>query len=274
MMLRFNNKVALVSGGADGMGAACVRQLAAEGATVFVLDVKVNAARSLADELSATGAKVVAREADVLDEPQLREAIRAAIGEAGGVDVLINIAGGSAAGLVADMDLAIWDRLYRLNLRSTLAACQEVLPTMRRRQAGSIVTMASISGLRGDPGWAAYNAAKAAIISLTQSLAWEEGLHGIRVNAICPGPVASERMLATLPPEAVALYDDACAIGRMGRAEELAEAILFLASDQASFVTGAALVADGGLTARTGQPTEFDEWRRAELARRRETERH
>ncbi len=268
-MARFHDKVAIVSGGADGMGAACVRQLAAEGASVFALDVKVDMARELAAELSAAGASVTALEADVLEETAFRAALQTAITTAGRVDVLINVAGGSAAGLVADIDLSVWDRLYQLNVRSTLVACQEVLPAMRRQRCGSIVTMASISGLRGDPGWAAYNSAKASIISLTQSLAWEEGLNGIRVNAICPGPVASERMLATLPPEAFAQYDEACAIGRMGRAGELAEAILFLASDQASFVTGAALVADGGLTARTGQPTDFDAVRRAELARRR-----
>ncbi|MBL8585017.1 MAG: SDR family oxidoreductase [Rhizobiaceae bacterium] len=267
-MARFEDKVAIVSGGADGMGAACVRQLAAEGATVFALDVKAQTAHELAAELSAQGGCVTALEADVLDEEQFRSALQSAIAVAGRVDVLINIAGGSAAGMVADVDLAVWDRLYRLNVRSTLVACQEVLPAMRRQQKGSIVTMASISGLRGDPGWAAYNSAKASIISLTQSLAWEEGLNGIRVNAICPGPVASQRMLATLPPEAFAKYDQACAIGRMGRAEELAEAILFLASDQASFITGASLVADGGLTARTSQPTEFDDVRAEIFARR------
>ena len=268
-MARFKGKVAIVSGGADGMGGACVRQLAAEGASVFALDVKIDLARALAAELSASGASVTALEADVLDEDRFRTALRTAMQTAGRVDTLINIAGGSAAGMIADIDLGVWDRLYRLNVRSTLVACQEVVPMMRRQQRGSIVTMASISGLRGDPGWGAYNSAKAAIISLTQSLAWEEGLNGIRVNAICPGPVASQRMLATLPPEAFAQYDEACALGRMGRAEELAEAILFLASDQASFVTGTSLVADGGLTARTSQPTDFDEVRRAELARRR-----
>ncbi|MBX3567058.1 MAG: SDR family oxidoreductase [Rhizobiaceae bacterium] len=268
-MTRFQDKIAIVSGGADGMGAACVRRLAAEGATVYALDVKFDTACELADELSAAGARVTALQADVLDEAQFRSALRAAVRAESRVDVLINVAGGSAAGMIADIDLGVWDRLYELNVRSTLIACQEAIPAMRLRGSGSIVNMASISGLRGDPGWAAYNSAKAAIISLTQSLAWEEGLNGIRVNAICPGPVASQRMLATLPPEAFAKYDEACALGRMGRAEELAEAILFLASDQASFVTGASLVADGGLTASTAQPTDFGEVRRAELARRR-----
>jgi NAD(P)-dependent dehydrogenase (short-subunit alcohol dehydrogenase family) len=139
---------------------------------------------------------------------------------------------------------------------------------MRKQGAGSIVNMASISGLRGDAGWAAYNAAKAGIISLTQSLAWEEGHRGIRVNAICPGPIGSERMLATISAEELAAYNRACALGRIGKAGEVAEAILFLASDQASFITGASLVADGGLTARTGQPLAFDEVHDAAVAAR------
>jgi meso-butanediol dehydrogenase/(S,S)-butanediol dehydrogenase/diacetyl reductase len=260
---RFQDKVAIVSGGADGMGAACVTQLAAEGAQVFALDVKEEMAKALAARLSASGAKVEALRADVLNEAELNAALASVVETAKRVDVLINIAGGSAPGIIADIDLDVWDRLYRLNVRSTLIACRAVLPSMRNRGKGSIVNMASISGLRGDPGWAAYNSAKAGIISLTQSLAWEEGQYGIRVNAICPGPVGSERMLATISAEELEEYNQACALGRIGMAHELAEAILFLASDQASFVTGAALVADGGLTARTGQPTRFDRIRRA-----------
>jgi NAD(P)-dependent dehydrogenase (short-subunit alcohol dehydrogenase family) len=259
---RFKGKVAIVSGGADGMGAASVERLAAEGARVFALDVKEDIAKGLAARLSSGGAQVEAMRADVMDEEELTGAIAAAIDKAGKVDVLINIAGGSAPGLIGDMDLAIWDRLYRLNIRSTLVACRAVLPAMRAQCHGSIVNMASISGLRGDPGWAAYNSVKAGIISLTQALAWEEGQYGIRVNAICPGPTMSKRMIGQLTKELIEKYNRACAIGRMGSPEELAAAILFLASEDASFVTGASLVADGGLTARTGQPTAFDETRR------------
>jgi len=262
---RFDNKIAIVSGGADGMGAACVEQLAAEGAQVFALDVKHDMAKALAARLSAAGGKVEALRADVMNEAEFEAALATAIGAAQRIDVLINIAGGSAAGLIAEIDLGVWDRLYRLNIRSTLTACRAVLPTMRKQGKGSIVNMASISGLRGDPGWAAYNSAKAGIISLTQSLAWEEGHYGIRVNAICPGPIASERMLATISAEELQEYNMACALGRIGTASELAEAILFLASDQASFVTGASLVADGGLTASTAQPTSFGAVRRAIL---------
>lgn len=254
---RFAGKVAIVSGGADGMGAATVRQLAHEGAKVFALDVQYDVAAALAAELSADGADVTAIAADVLDEAGFQRALAQALQTAGRVDTLINIAGGSAAGLIADIDLDVWDRLYRLNVRSTLIACRAVIPFMRSQKGGSIVNMASISGLRGDPEWAAYNAAKSSVISLTQSLAWEEGRYGIRVNAICPGPIASKRMLDSITDEELADYNNACALGRIGQAEELAEAILFLASDQASFITGTSLVADGGLTATTAQPTDF-----------------
>jgi meso-butanediol dehydrogenase/(S,S)-butanediol dehydrogenase/diacetyl reductase len=258
-MSRFAGQVAIVSGGADGMGAACVERLAGEGAQVFAIDIDGAKAGRLAARLSAAGQTVVALEADAMQESELTRAIAAAESRAGRIDVLINVAGGSAAGLIAELDTAVWDRLYALNVRSTVIACRSALPAMRRQRRGSIVNMASISGLRGDPGWAAYNSAKAAIINLTQCLAWEEGRNGIRANAVCPGPIASPRMLGTLSDRTgVTAYDQACAIGRIGRPEEAAAAILFLASEEASFVTGAALVVDGGLTARTGQPTAFD----------------
>lgn len=252
---RFDDRVAIVSGGADGMGAACVRQLAAEGAAVCIIDVKADMAQALAAEVRADGADVRAFAGDVLDEDGFTAALEGAIAAHGRVDTLICVAGGSASGLVSELDLEVYDRLYRLNFRSTLIACRAVIPAMRRDGGGSIVTMSSISGLRGDPDWSAYNAMKAAIINLTQCLAWEEGQYGIRVNAICPGPVASERMLATITDEHVAEYANAIALGRLGEAAELADAILFLASDQASFVTGAFLVADGGMTCSTAQPT-------------------
>lgn len=263
---RFMGKIVIVSGGADGMGSACVRQLAQEQARVFVLDVNAGMGTTLAEELNRDGGSVTALRADVMDEDALRSSVEKILSETDGrVDALINIAGGSATGLIAEIDLATWDRLYRLNVRSTLVACRSVIPAMRSQRGGAIVTMASISGLRGDPEWAAYNAAKASVISLTQSLAWEEGRYGIRVNAICPGPVASQRMLATLSREELEEYNNSTALGRIGRAEELAEAILFLASNQASFITGASLVADGGLTATTAQPTAFGRKIRAGL---------
>jgi len=254
---RFRDKVAVVSGGAGGMGAACAKRLAAEGAHVFILDVDRAKAEILARELSMAGHNAEGLRADVADEAELGGALARATATAGRIDVLLNIAGGGAASLIADIETAAWDRIFALNIRSAFIACRAVLPAMRRQGGGSIVNMASISGLRGDPGWAAYNAAKAAVINLTQSLAWEEGRHGVRANAVCPGPIASPRMLATLTEGALAAYRRASALGRIGQPEEAAAAILFLASDDAAFITGTTLVVDGGLTAHTGQPTDF-----------------
>ena len=250
---RFSGRRALVTGGAGGMGGAVSRRLAREGAEVVVVDVDAEAGRRLVAELTEEGARVSFVAVDVSDI----EALSAVVVGAGPLDVLVNVAGGSAPGLVADLEPAAWERLFRLNVTSTVAAARAAIPAMRGR-GGAIVTMASISGLAGDPGWGAYNAAKAAIINLTQTLAWEEGRHGIRVNAIAPGPIASPRMIATIDEAEQRAYRRHSALARLGRPEEAAAAILFLASDDASFVTGATLVVDGGLTARTGQPTAFD----------------
>jgi meso-butanediol dehydrogenase/(S,S)-butanediol dehydrogenase/diacetyl reductase len=255
---RFAGRVAIVTGGAAGMGAATVRRLASEGARVFALDRDGPKAAALAETLRAEGLAVEADTADVMDPEAVTAAFGRAIAAAGRLDILVQVAGGSVGGSVERLPLSEWDRIYALNLRSTVHGCRLAAPAMRRSGGGAIVTMASISGLRGDAGWSAYNAAKAAIISFTQSFAWEVGRDRIRVNAICPGPIASPRMIASLTDgdAFVAAYRGAIALGRLGEPEEAAAAIAFLASDDAAFVTGHALVVDGGLTARTGQPVD------------------
>ena len=256
MMNRFDKKIAFVTGGGDGMGAASVRRLAAEGATVYAFDIDGDKANKVAAELRGQGNPVYGLQGDVREAEQVEAAFAIVEAEHNRLDVLVNVAGGSMGGYVCDLKQSDWEGLYRLNVLGTVAACRSAIALMRKGgNGGSIVIMSSISGVRGDPAWAAYNTQKAALINLAECLAWEVGADGILVNAICPGPIASERMVATLPDDSFTkAYCDAIALGRMGRPEEVAAAIAFLASDDASFITGAHLLADGGLTARTGQP--------------------
>ena len=254
-MKRFEGRVALVTGGGGGMGEATVTRLADEGAIVYALDVDAPSVDKLAAEHRNQGHDVRAIHADVTSGDDLDAAFLTLANEQGRLDVLVDIAGGSMAGLVSELADEEWERYYRLNVLSTVMASRRAIGMMKAQGGGSIVVMSSISGVRGDPGWAVYNTTKAALINFTECLAWEVGGDGIRVNAICPGPIKSKRMIDSLPDDKfIKLYNDSTALGRMGEPEEVAAAIAFLASDDAAFITGAHLVADGGLTARTGQP--------------------
>lgn len=255
-MERFANQVAMVTGGANGIGAACARRLAAEGARVFIADADAEALQRIVAELTAEGHTAAGITTDVTDESSIEAAFSALDAVGGGrLDVSLHIAGNSAFGLVESLPSAEWERLWRLNVLSTVI-CSRLAVARMKASGGAIVNMGSISGLGGDPGWGAYNAAKAAIVNLTQSLAWEVGRYGIRANAICPGPIGTPRMLRSLEADtaARAAYDASTPLGRIGTPEECAAAILFLASADASFVNATTLVCDGGLTGATGQP--------------------
>ncbi len=256
-MNRFYQKVALVTGAANGIGKASMSRLAREGATVIGIDVDTTGLYAAVRELTDDGFDATAVAADVMSEEEIDAAYRVVDSQTGGrLDVSLHIAGNSMFGTVEGLATADWERIWQLNVRSTIICCRNAVQRMKKSGGGAIVNMSSISGIAGDPGWGPYNSAKAAIWNLTQCLAWEVGRYNIRANAICPGPIGTERMLGSLDaaPEQAAAYQRSNPLGRIGTPDECAAAICFLASDDASYVNSTMLVCDGGLTGVTGQP--------------------
>ena len=256
-MNRFDGRICFVTGAANGIGRATAVRLAREGASVIAADREAADLDRVVGALRDEGRDVVPAVCDVMEEAQIEAAFARADEVGGGrLDVSIHVAGNSAFGAVESLPSAEWERLWRLNVLSTVICCRLAAARMKASGGGAIVNMSSISGMAGDPGWGPYNSAKAAIWNLTQCLAWEVGRHGVRANAVCPGPIGTERMLGSLAdaPEQAEAYRRSTPLGRIGTPEECAAAICFLASDDASFVNSTTLVCDGGLTGVTGQP--------------------
>ena len=187
-MNRFDGKVALVTGGGDGMGAASVKRLSLEGATVYALDIVGEKAHGVEEGLRKQGRSVFGIQGDVTEESDLARAFQRIDDEQGRLDVLVDVAGGSQAGFITDLSAEDWEQYFRLNVVSTATACRLAVPRMKTSGGGSIVVMSSISGVRGDPGWAVYNTAKAALINFTECLAWEVGALGSGSTRSVPAP--------------------------------------------------------------------------------------
>ena len=244
-MSRFEGKVALVTGGANGIGAAIAARLAGEGAKVLVVDRVAPAATTDAIRYLAT---------DATQADGAAAAVAAALEAWGRLDILVNNAGIGAYGETPDMDDELWDQVFAINIRAIYLFCKAAIPALRDSK-GTIVNIASISGLGGDYGMGAYNASKGAVVNYTRSLALECSRHGIRVNALCPGLVDTAMSAAGLErPADRAEWEERIPLGRAARPEEMAAVAAFLASDDASYMTGAIVAADGGITAHTGQP--------------------
>jgi 2-hydroxycyclohexanecarboxyl-CoA dehydrogenase len=246
--MRLAERTALVTGGASGIGAATCRRLAAEGARVAVTDVDVDGARRVADEVDSE-----AYELDVRSDDSIRTAVEAAERDLGPIDVLVNNAGYDEWGWFTETDPALWDRVLAVNLRGVIAVTHRVLPGMQERRRGRIVNTASEAGRVGSSGSAAYSAAKAGVIGFTKTIAVENGRFGITCNAVAPGPIetpllmgAPER-LGDVGKRLVEAMVGATNLRRLGQPEEVAAAIAFLASDDASYITGQALGVSGGL---------------------------
>ena len=257
-MNRLAGKFALITGGASGIGAATARRFVAEGAQVVIVDVNDALGQAVAQELGA--AKCRYRHCDVTQLADVERAVSEAQAfferSNGTLNVLFNNAGVGLLGETPDVDPAEWRRIIDIDLNAVFYGCRAAIPLMRANGGGAIVNTASISGLFGDYALGAYNAAKAGVINYTRTLALDHGKHGIRANALCPGIVDTPLTAAAKGvPDFYAAFVASIPLGRAGTADEMANAVVFLASDEASYVTGAALVVDGGRTAGTNQPS-------------------
>ncbi|WP_338726916.1 SDR family NAD(P)-dependent oxidoreductase [Haladaptatus sp. DJG-WS-42] len=247
--LSFADDHVLVTGAATGLGRHIALSFAAAGATVSALDIAEtprDEQQSVVTEIEELGGSAAFLQADLTDETQVRESIAAAIDRFGPLSVLVNNAGVNHLGSVDEVSVADWDTVLAVNLRGAFLTARYALPSLLET-SGSIVNIASTAGLHGSPGYAAYGPSKAGLVNLTRQLAVDFSPDGVRVNAIAPGIIDAGMAAQELDdPETVAYKQEKTLLPRFGTPEDVSNAVVFLASDAASFVTGETLVVDGG----------------------------
>ena len=250
--MRLENKVALISGGARGMGAAEAKLFASEGAKVVIGDILEDEGRRTEAEINEAGGECVFVRLDVTNEAAWQEAVATAVQRFGKLDILVNNAGVLSRGTLEDTTVEEWDRVMDINAKGVFLGTKTAIPEMRKAGGGSIVNTSSISGLVGQATMRpVYNASKGAVRIFTKSAAIQYAKEGIRVNSVHPGAVDTPMVEYRLGnPELQAQANARSPMGRTAQPEEIAYGVLYLASDEASFVTGSELVIDGGFTAQ------------------------
>jgi len=256
----FSGKVAIVAGGALGIGFAAARKLAQEGASVVVCSDQEDQVERAVDELSEEGLEVEGLRTDVTSSAEMEHLVNFTVETCGGVDILVNSAGVQRYGTVVDTKEEVWDEVLSINLKGMYLGSKHVIPKMRERGGGSIVNLSSVQAFASQKGVAAYTASKGGINALTHAMAVDHAEENIRVNAVCPGSVDTPmlRWAAELfkgeksAEETVEDFGKMHPLGRVAEPEEVAEVIAFLASEKASFVTGGEYKVDGGLLSALG----------------------
>jgi len=255
--MRINGKVALVTGGGSGIGAASSHRLAEEGALVVISDIDADAAKRVADDIIACGFRAEARYQDVTDQKQWQDIVNGIIESHGQLDILVNNAGIALTGSIEDTSLEDWRLVNAVNSEAVFMGTQAAIAAMKE-SGGSIINISSIEGLVGDPLIAAYNASKAAVRMMTKSAALHcaESGYGIRINSVHPGfietPMVANGVAAMGEENAKAFQErilNSIPMGAMGQPKDIANGVLFLASDESAYMTGSELVIDGGFTA-------------------------
>ncbi|MGQ9502345.1 MAG: SDR family NAD(P)-dependent oxidoreductase [Anaerolineae bacterium] len=249
--MRLKDKVAIITGGGSGIGRASAELFAREGARVVVADFNEKAGQEAVTAIRRAGGEAIFVHVDVSDSAQVQRLVDTTLQTYGGIDILVNNAGILLFGTALDTSQQDWERVIAINLTGTFLVSKAVLPHMIARGGGSIVNLTSSTGAHdAAANTVAYVTSKGGVALLTRAMAIDHAKHNVRVNAVAPGPTDTPMLRDAMPPEQLAAFAATFPMGRLGRPEELARAILFLASDEASFITGAILAVDGGQTAQ------------------------
>lgn len=244
--MRLKDKVALITGGARGIGQAIAMTFAREGADIVVADVNLEIAQKTASDIEGLGRKAMALAMDVTNYEIVEEGINKILDKMGKVDILVNNAGITKDNLILRMSQADWDAVINVNLKGTFNCIKAVSRPMVKQRSGRIISIASIIGLMGNPGQANYAASKAGIIALTKTVAKELASRNINANAVAPGFIQTE-MTAKLSEEIKKKMLEAIPLGKLGTPEDVANVCLFLASAESSYITGQTITIDGGM---------------------------